>query len=169
MRIGSLCLGLLFVVSCGQNPSSSLDGHQMQQDFPMHADPRLTTGKLCKDPDDYRFPERIPYCKRSVSSRTKWEVIHEYDRLGFSIAQMNRKEFKIDHYLPLCLGGANGKENLWPQHRSVYTKTDPVEFKLCSLLQQGDLLQEEAIEWIKYAKTNLEEVDRLLAELEDYQ
>ena len=70
---------------------------------------------------------------------------------------MDRQEFKIDHFIPLCMGGGNDVANLWPQHRTVYEVTDPLEDQLCQLMSLGDMDQAKAIETIRYAKHHLDE------------
>jgi hypothetical protein len=96
--------------------------------FPISPDRKLTPGSFCEDHKVRRYPEGIAYCNRSVSGATKKDVIHDYDAiLGYEIAKMNRQAFKIDHYIPLCMGGSNDSSNLWPQHESVFKMTDPLE------------------------------------------
>lgn len=115
-----------------------------------------TPGKLCSTPSAYRYPEKIAYCERNVDSYTKNAIINKYDSLfGFRIRQMKRTDFKIDHLIPLCAGGSNSEENLWPQHASVYKITDPLEPVLCEKMQAGRLTQKEAIKLIMEAKMNL--------------
>ncbi len=129
--------------------------------YPTGPNEKLTPGDLCErdQSNTFRYPERILYCNRSVSSGEKISIIKMYDReLGFEIGQMNRQEFKIDHYIPLCAGGSNDTENLWPQHKTIYEITDPLEGKLCELMSKGKLTQLKAIETIKKAKKNLDEV-----------
>ena len=113
---------------------------------------------MCDHPDTYRYPEHIAYCTRSVSSGVKNGVIHDYDvKFNYTIESMNRADFKIDHYISLCMGGSNDASNLWPQHKSVYTITDPLEGKLCQLMSLGKLTQAEAIQMIKTAKNHLDQ------------
>jgi hypothetical protein len=95
----------------------------------------------------------------------KRELFVKYDQLGFRTREMNRMDFKIDHYIPLCMGGSNHESNLWPQHKSIYNITDPLEPVLCDKMKQGRLLQAKAVEYIKYAKNHLDEVPRILAEV----
>ncbi|MCX6130207.1 MAG: hypothetical protein NTX25_14225, partial [Proteobacteria bacterium] len=124
-----ICIALAFIAltACGQppepNPSSELAARIAAQDsYPLFPADVLTPGATCKNPSEYRYPEQIPYCDRSVSSSTKNKVIRTYDsQLQYTIASMSRNDFKIDHYIPLCMGGANDVANLWPQHKSVYT------------------------------------------------
>ena len=57
------------------------------------------------------------YKKTRVASDEKRDIIATYDKArGFHIGQMQRSQFKIDHYIPLCAGGSNDRDNLWPQH-----------------------------------------------------
>jgi len=135
--------------------SSTLFAISNSNKFPHSPDPVLTPGSLCEEPDERRYKERIPYCKRDVDSDTKKEVITTYDEtLGYSVGKMNRHDFKIDHYIPLCMGGDNDEENLWPQHKSVYVITDPLEHSLCRKMIDGRIRQAEAVEIIKRAKAN---------------
>ena len=79
---------------------------------------------------------------------------------------MERQDFKIDHYLPLCMGGSNKTDNLWPQHKSVYVYTDSIEMKLCMLMANGQMHQEEASTKIRTVKFHLEQARDLEAELD---
>ena len=130
--------------------------------FPTGPDQQMTPGEVCGERRIFRYPEHIAYCERNVDSDTKKDVIKSYDQnLGYKIQQMPRNKFKIDHYIPLCMGGANDKENLWPQHESVYTITDPLEQEACEKMAEGKLLQAKAIELIKQAKNHLDQVTQI--------
>lgn len=134
--------------------------------FPKSPDLTETPGKLCSNPTSIRYPEKIAYCERDVDSYTKNAVIAKYDKLfGFSIRQMNRGEFKIDHLIPLCAGGANVEENLWPQHKSVYNVTDPLEPLVCEKMAAGRLKQAEAIKLVLQAKLNLDQVTNIIKQI----
>ena len=123
--------------------------------FPIAPDPRLTPGALCAHPTEYRYPEKIAYCRRSVTGAEKDDVIGLYDdTFGYSIERMNRRLFKVDHYIPLCMGGANSLDNLWPQHVSVGIYTDPLEEATCQKMFEGKLRQARAIEIIREAKAD---------------
>ncbi len=169
-----ICIALTFIAltACGQPsdpiPSFELAARLTQDNrYPLIPADDLTPGATCKSPSEYRYPEHIPYCDRSVSSSTKNKVIRTYDsQLQYTIGSMPRTDFKIDHYIPLCMGGANDVANLWPQHKSVYTITDPLEPKLCTLLEQGTITQAYAIEQIQYAKHHLDEVSSILKRLD---
>ncbi|HVK60567.1 MAG TPA: hypothetical protein VM432_03405 [Bdellovibrionales bacterium] len=156
-----------FVIALLLAVSSSAFAQDFNQRFPLHPDPELTPGKLCEQGKNRRYPEGIPYCVRNVNSGTKKERFQEYDRvLGFQTLQMDRQQFKIDHYIPLCMGGSNHESNLWPQHRTVYEITDPMEQVACEKMAQGLLKQAHAIELIRRGKNHLEEVNDIMNELE---
>lgn len=126
--------------------------------FPKGPDAALTPGALCDRPDTYRYPEKIKYCERDVSTGTKAGIFQKYDQLGYRTRTMKRQLFKIDHYIPLCAGGSNEVKNLWPQHESVYQVTDQLEALICEKMAAGRLKQKDAVELIVQAKNNLDQV-----------
>ncbi|MFZ3229488.1 MAG: hypothetical protein WA160_04735 [Pseudobdellovibrio sp.] len=127
-----------------------------------------TPGVICADSTVKRYPENIDYCPRDVSSALKNAIIAKYDRqFGYSIKSMPRGEFKIDHFIPLSIGGANEEGNLWPQHKSVYTITDPIELEVSVLISAGKIKQADAIRAIKEVKTDLTKADAVMAYLHD--
>lgn len=135
--------------------------------FPTGPIPSVTPGQLCDHPSSYRYPEKIAYCERDVDPEIKRAVIKLYDeRFGYHIAEMNRHDFKIDHYIPLCMGGSNDSSNLWPQHKSVYEITDPLEPALCGKMSEGRLKQADAVKLLKEAKADLTKVDATLEYIE---
>lgn len=134
--------------------------------FPEGPRAELTPGSVCQNSSTRRYPEKIPYCTRSVDSSLKREIIREYDQqFGYHIGSMPRGQFKIDHYIPLCAGGSNEADNLWPQHESVYMITDPLEPEICNKMKAGRLLQADAIALIKEAKNDLSKVPAILAHI----
>jgi hypothetical protein len=168
MRLGFLVFLLAFWQACGSSESTSelaeIEFHRPS--YPHHPDAVLTPGSLCKHATEWRYGERIPYCKRSVSSQTKRIVIHNYDvKLGHSIGRMDRGDFKIDHFIPLCMGGSNEESNLWPQHKSIFAITDQLESDLCQMMAIGVIQQREAIATLKRAKTQLAETARIAWEV----
>lgn len=131
--------------------------------FPMGPNPSMTPGSICQDSPVRRYPENIVYCERDVDTNLKKQIIKEYDEeLGFSIRQMSRNDFKIDHFIPLSIGGSNSKDNLWPQHKSVYDVTDPLEQLLSDKIVAGRIKQADAIRVIREAKLNLGRVPELI-------
>ena len=141
---------------------SKCNSEAMASGFPQSPDLTITTGKLCDQPVKHRYPENIAYCERDVTYQTKEIVINEYDqKKGYSISSLPRADFKIDHLIPLCAGGSNDVENLWPQHKSVYVKTDPIEPVLCEKMAMGRLKQADAVRIIIEAKTFHEKIPTL--------
>ncbi|MDD4972984.1 MAG: HNH endonuclease signature motif containing protein [Bacteriovorax sp.] len=135
-------------------------------DFPVGPNPQLTPGKLCDTPTTYRYPEHIAYCDRDVTYDTKEILIQKYDeQLGYHIQTLNRADFKIDHFIPLCAGGSNDVTNLWPQHKSIYEITDPVEPLICAKMATGKLKQADAVKLVVRAKTYLNQVASVMRTL----
>jgi hypothetical protein len=64
----------------------------------------------------------------------------------------SRKDYELDHYIPLCLGGPDDEENMWFQPResiipwkeSAEAK-DEDEARLCRLVCAKEMTQEQAI------------------------
>ena len=134
--------------------------------FPRGPNLDETPGSLCSNSRQRRYPEKIAYCERSVDSYQKNAIIQKYDRLfDYSIRSMKRLDFKIDHLIPLCAGGSNNDDNLWPQHKSIYNITDPLEPLLCEKMQEGKLLQADAVKLIIEAKTHLDQVPAIMKKL----
>ncbi len=135
--------------------------------FPIGPDATMTPGALCTSPTAYRYAEHIPYCNRNVDSGTKQDIIHQYDvTFGYRIESMDRQKFKIDHFIPLCAGGANSTDNLWPQNEAVYALTDPLEAIVCQKMSEGRLLQRDAIIYIRQAKGNLSQATAITAHVQ---
>lgn len=134
-------------------------------EFPKAPDLELTPGALCLVADEIRYPEKINYCERDVSTGKKWAVINRYTKkFHFTISEAQRPEFKIDHYIPLCMGGANVVENLWPQHSTIFHVTDALEEILCEAMSLGKMSQVEAVEKIKKGKNDLTQAPIIIRE-----
>lgn len=160
---------LLFVISsCGSAPSSNEAStlSVAAGQFPRSPDMSVTPGSTCSHPDSLRYAERIKYCERDVGNGLKSQIFVFYDkRLGFRTQNLPRNQFKIDHLIPLCLGGGNDQANLWPQHESIYNLTDPLEPFLCGLLAEGRMRQAEAIKIIRDVKQAPETTDARMSQL----
>ena len=158
--VRSLVLVLVFVVS----GFSAL----AQERYPKGPIASMTPGSLCENSPIRRYPEGIIYCERNVDTQLKREIIKMYDeKFGFSIRQMNRMDFKIDHFIPLSIGGSNEIENLWPQHKSVFEQTDDLEFLLSQKISAGHIKQADAVRVIREAKLDLERVPELTEYVEN--
>jgi len=132
-------------------------------DFPTGPELSITPGKLCDIPTAYRYAEKISYCDRDVSYETKEILMKEYDqKFDYHIMTLARADFKIDHLIPLCAGGSNDITNLWPQHKSIYLVTDPIEPAVCAKMAQGRLKQKDAVSLVLEAKTHLERTAKIL-------
>jgi hypothetical protein len=71
----------------------------------MLPDRKLTPGKIARKDKD----------RRGVTEEMER---HIFDR--YHIPWRRRMEFKVDHLIPVELGGADAVDNLWPQ--SLYTR-----------------------------------------------
>ncbi len=131
-------------------------------DYPTGPENKLTPGSLCDRPDQYRYPEHIAYCNRDVDSHLKKEVFEEYRQDGYRLDPKDRANYKIDHLIPLCAGGSNHENNLWPQHVSIFTQTDPLEGLGCEKLKKGRIKQAQLIKLILEAKKDLHLVKKNL-------
>jgi len=123
-----LCTALLFLIVFGAN---------LRAEEALVPNPKLTPGKVAKRDKD----------KRGVTIAMEQKVFARY-HLPWS----RRAEFKIDHLIPVELGGADTIDNLWPQ--SVRAKPygpDRKELLAEVLLQRiakGQITLEQAQEQI---------------------
>lgn len=128
---------------------------------PRSPDAQLTPGTLCSTPTTYRYPERIAYCEREVSGKDKQLIFQMYRAKGYSLSG-DRNDYKIDHFMPLCAGGSNEKTNLWPQHKTVFSITDPIEELGCKKLALARISQKDLITLIRLAKYDLSKVPQVI-------
>ncbi len=136
---------------------------QANSEFPIGPDNSVTPGSLCDRPTTYRYGERIAYCERNVDTNLKKEIFRVYrDQLHYRLNPQNRSQYKIDHLIPLCAGGSNKQNNLWPQHQSVYQVTDPLEGVGCEQLKAGRITQQALIKLIMDAKRSLNKAPEAL-------
>jgi hypothetical protein len=70
----------------------------------MLPDPKLTPGKIARKEKD----------RNGVTEEMER---HVFDR--YHIPWRRRQEFKVDHLIPIELGGADAIDNLWPQSLST--------------------------------------------------
>ncbi len=133
--------------------------------YPRGPNPSVTPGSLCTKIDTYRYPERIAYCGRDVDSEIKAGIFVRYRSLGYKLDISRRSDYKIDHLIPLCAGGSNEIDNLWPQHMSVFNQTDPLESVGCQKLQAALIKQTELVKLILAAKKDLSLVPETLSYL----
>lgn len=120
--------------------------------FPFTPDPSIV-GSLCTTNDsdflEYRYSTRIPYCRRNVSTHEKRRI---YDLYG--VPRECQKEYTIDHFIPLSLGGTNRANNLWPEAKIIKKLRQNLELELFQQLQNGQITQVQAIQAVRDAKFN---------------
>jgi len=113
--------------------------------FDSAPDWELTPGVLCtvddKDFEEFRYSERIPYCRRNLSVAEKKEVSRWY-----GVAWEDHSAYQYDHLLSLCLGGSNDLRNIWPMPYTDARAKAKLEWNLCRRLREGEVTQSQAIE-----------------------
>ncbi|HMG03938.1 MAG TPA: hypothetical protein VK581_00670 [Chthoniobacterales bacterium] len=92
-----ITLAILLIASCLSANVRAEEG--------MLPDPKLTPGKVARNGKE----------RNGVTEEMERRVFDRYH-----IPWRRRLEFKIDHLIPIELGGADTIDNLWPQ--SLYTK-----------------------------------------------
>lgn len=122
--------------------------------FSVAPDADLTPGVLCtaqdKDFAEFRYGEKIPYCKRNTSIPDKKKVSDWY-----GIRWEDHGLYQYDHLLSLCLGGSNDLRNLWPMLWDEARKKARMEADLCLRLKQGVVTQKDAVaEELSWFKEN---------------
>jgi hypothetical protein len=162
--VNRLILGFLFLV-CTDLGALAQTLKQIPDDVPVRPDPQMTPGALCERANALRYPEKIRYCERQVASEIKDQVFANYQS-AYRMHRYSRHQFKIDHYIPLCMGGSNHPSNLWPQHLSISAITDKVEEYLCTAMKLGRAKQATAIQTLRQAKHDLNYALRLSPQLE---
>src|SRR5205807_7297047 len=86
------------------------------------------------DPNDVcGIVDGLTYSKRNRHTpvELKYEVYTAYG------IEAGGRPFEVDHRVPLCLGGADARENLWPQegwqHPNFHDK-DRLETEVCRMV-----------------------------------
>ena len=104
----------------------------------MLPNPKLTPGRIARGPQDRKG------------------VTQEMERHLFRIYQIpwrRREEFKIDHLIPIELGGADTIDNLWPQSLSVKPynarRKEYLTKQLLSLIAAGQMTLDQAQDEIR--------------------
>lgn len=132
MRHASLALAFLIALGCCALAQP-----------PILPDPKLTPGST--------FPvTRADVCVpgyskkvRDVPVALKREVLRRY-----GVSPQDRRDYEIDHLIPLSIGGSNSIRNLWPQSRKTSPwnagKKDFLEDRLHKLVCSGAVDMAEA-------------------------
>jgi hypothetical protein len=112
--------------------------------YPKIPDTIISPGHTCsthdKDFYEFRYVEKIPYCKRNVSSNLKKYIYDTYN-----IPESDRRNYTIDHIIPLSIGGSNNLKNLWPEHKNVKQSRPNLELDVYNYLKNSIINQEQAI------------------------
>lgn len=110
---------------------------------------KFTPGVLCSQSDrdfsEIVYPEKISRCQRNIGDEEKTAVAANYGNIPRS--EWNNYEF--DHLFPVCAGGSNSPENLWPQPLTEAKKKDILEVDICLAMKAGTLKQSEAVKKIQ--------------------
>lgn len=144
-------LAFLFTVGCGDEfdvvSESELDVESSVS--AMRPPYRSPGGSLCSTRDrdfrEFRYAERIPYCRRNVSTSTKNRIAARY---GISASDRSRN-YQIDHYIPLSIGGSNRDSNLWPLTNAEASQKARLEYQLFQSVRDGRMSQRQAISEIR--------------------
>ena len=114
---------------------------------------KISPGHSCttydSDFQEFRYEEKIPYCRRNVSTKLKKYIYKLYN-----IPRERQYEFTIDHIIPLSIGGSNALSNLWPEHQDIKATRPNLEYDLYLQLRDSQITQQEAIDTVLKAKFN---------------
>ena len=120
--------------------------------FPFTPDASVV-GSLCTNNDsdfvEYRYGSQIPYCRRNLTTAEKRKIYAAY-----AVPSECQKEYTIDHFIPLSIGGTNRTNNLWPEAKMIKKFRQNLELELFQQLQRGEITQAQAVETIRDAKFN---------------
>jgi len=139
-------LGALFVVGVVGLAASTVGGGEVKV-----PNPRFTNPHFCtlgdRDFKEYRYSQRVPVCNRNVTYSLRKKIYRLY-----GVPKEFRKDYTIDHLVPLSLGGSNDIKNLWPQPKRQLTA--PLETKLYFKVKKGSISVQEAWNTILTVKYN---------------
>lgn len=122
--------------------------------IPVVPDQEITPGDFCdtkdKDFKEYRYPEKMVYCERSVSKSVKTRIYAAYN-----VPLKCKHRYTVDHFVPLALGGNNSDQNLWPEHVLVKATRQKLEQELYEQVSKGEMKSEDAVQILMEEKTKL--------------
>ncbi len=112
------------------------------------ADPTKTPGDMCDerdaDFDGFRYEARIAHCGRSVSRSTKVRVAASY-----GVAEDSMRNYEVDHWLSLNIGGSNEETNLWPLYKPIARLKSQAEQQNMDAVANGSRTQAAAVQFLK--------------------
>lgn len=112
-------------------------------------DSSFTPGHLCSpgDPNfqEYRYAERIPYCRRKVTKDMKVQIARHY-----GVPESDWPDYEFDHLIPLAIGGDSSADNIWPQPHEPGSPDgsegkDKLEEQLYLQMKAGTITQADAV------------------------
>lgn len=106
--------------------------------FASSPDPVLTPGKVDASVTKEVICSTRTRDRRKVTKKMRIEVARRYG------VPYDSGKFETDHRAPLCAGGANDIENLWPQPWSEAREKDKIEVRTCRQLCRGEITLEQA-------------------------
>jgi hypothetical protein len=140
-------------------------GWAFAEEIPHKPNPEVTYGDYCTrnnpDYDGDRYEEGIAYCRRNVSTHKKMLVYEEYN-----VPEKCKRNYTVDHFIPLALGGSNAEENLWPEHKKVKATRQDLEQETYDQLRRGEITRKQAVEIIVNAKMNPPPIDNTILDPE---
>lgn len=138
----------------------------------LYPDPNMTPGlaaTLSVDDLTKTYTDNCPppktTCTYSQDHRDVPSSVHTqvYDEYNVPQAQRNFKDGEVDHFYPLCAGGANDITNLWYQpavndwngKHFGYHEKDKLETYICAQIKDGKLAPQDAYDritkdWVKF-------------------
>lgn len=109
----------------------------------------LTPGAACSEQDSdfkgYDYPSHVARCNRNITIQEKQRVAASYG----NIPESDWKNYEFDHLLPLCAGGSNSDQNLWPQPIDEAHLKDTLEVQICTAMKAGTMTQDEAFKKVR--------------------
>lgn len=124
--------------------------------FPKTPAINIAPGEFCsesnKDFDGYRYPDNVVHCRRNVSHKTKNKICKLY-------GVYDRRDYTVDHIIPLSLGGSNSEKNLWCQSRKILTAN--IEYYYYRMVRDGKMRHANAIHALMALKFNPEGKDHI--------
>jgi hypothetical protein len=159
-RLQRVFIAIVLLLSFSWSPvfaDQNLDS-EGKYEVPLVPDEGKTPGDVCdeRDPDftGYRYSQRVAYCVRNVDTVTK-DAIYE----SYGIVESQRRNYTVDHFIPLSIGGSNQTVNLWPEHKKIKQTRLTLEQEVYEAVKDGRMSQNRAIEIIVEAKMNPKPID----------
>ncbi|MCK5883696.1 MAG: hypothetical protein KAG61_08410 [Bacteriovoracaceae bacterium] len=122
---------------------------------PQAPNAQLSPGDICTTEDpDYRAtygegPTSVVICTRKVEYSTKLQVIERY-----GLKKSNRSNYKIDHIIPLSIGGSNHITNLFPIDKNFMNIYERPEWPVYQAFRNDLISSAEARQMVYQWKMN---------------